>query len=282
MYVICSKGWIIMKHNSLFAVKDFAKFSRTTKDTLLYYDRIGLLSPEMRGENKYRYYSSRLLATINVIRTLQRLGMSLEEIKNLKDHRTPEFTVDLFARQIEKIDEKIEEWIRARKLLLTLSRTIHNVANIDEKAITIQFIPAEAIILGGLNDYSRGKNDYDALLSFYDDISEKYPELDLNYPVWGTYSGDRIRQGDWVWPDRYYFYNPEGHDRKPAALYATGYTRGGYGDSNELYKRLIKYIDDNGFEICGDAYEEYPLNEICVLEEKDYLMRIMITVKRRE
>jgi DNA-binding transcriptional MerR regulator len=271
-----------MKHNRLFSVRDFARFSRSTKDTLLYYDRIGLLSPEVRGENKYRYYSIRLLATVNVIRTLQRLGMSLEEIKDLKDHRTPEFTVKLFARQIEKIDEKIEEWICARKLLLTLSKTINDVSNIDENTITIQFFPAEAIVLGGLNDYSRGKNAYDALLSFYHGISEKYPDLDLNYPVWGIYSGDRIRRGDWVWPDRYYFYNPEGHDRKPAALYAIGYTRGGYGECSELYRRLIEYIDKNGFEICGDVYEEYPLNEICVLEEKDYLIRVMITVKRRE
>ena len=48
-----------------------------------------------------------------------------------------------------------------------------------------------------------------------------------------------------------------------------------------LYKHLIDFIEKNGLEICGDAYEEYPLNEICVIEDKDYLMRVMITVREK-
>ena len=224
-------------------VNDFARFSRTTKDTLLYYDRIGLLAPESRGDNKYRYYSTRMLAVVNVIRTLQRLGMTLEVIKELKDRRTPELADEVFERQIEKIDEKIDEWIRARKLILTLRKVIHDVANIDVDAITIKFLPAEAIILGSLNDYSRGRNPYDALLSFYSEMSESYPDMDLNYPVWGYFTKERVINGDWSWPDRYYFYNPEGHDRKPASLYAIGYSHGGYGQTGALYERMTEYMN---------------------------------------
>jgi len=270
-----------MTERRFFSVSEFAKFSRTTRDTLLYYDKVGLLSPMSRGGNKYRYYSSRQLAVVNVIRTLQQLGMTLAEIKTMKDQRNPALANEVFLRQIGRIDGKIEEWVRARKLLFTLQKSINSVLHVDEKAITVQFLPVEAIVIGDLNDYSRGRNDYDALLSFYLAITEKYPDLDLNYPVWGVFSGERIKRGDWVWPDRYYFYNPEGHDKRPAALYAIGYTRGGYGQSDELYKRVLEYIDNNGFEICGDAYEEYPLNELCIVEEKDYLMRLMITVREK-
>jgi len=271
-----------MAQGALFSVKDFAKFSRTTKDTLLHYDRIGLLSPEMRSDNKYRYYSVRSLAVVNEIRTLQRLGMTLDEIREMKENRTPAKTAALFSHQIEKIDERIGEWLRARKLLLTLQKIIHDVSNIDEDSITIQFLPAEAIVLGGLNDYSRGKNAYDALLNFYNEVSDKYPEIDLNFPVWGYFSGERIKRGDAVWPDRYYFYNPEGYDRKPASLYAIGYTRGGYGRSGTLYSRMNEFIDKNGFVISGDVYEEYPLNEISVAESDNYLIRAMIPVREKK
>jgi len=262
----------------LFSVGDFAKFSRTTRDTLHHYDKIGLLSPLSRGENNYRYYSIGQLAVVNVIRTLQELGLSLAEIKKLKDNRTPEHVDEVFIRQIEKIDFKIDDWVRARKLLYTLQKAIHSVLNVDEQTITIQFMPAEAIVLGDLNDYSRGRNDYDALFDFYHEINKKYPNMDMNYPVWGCFSEDRIKQGDWKWPDRYYFYNPEGHDKKPASLYAIGYARGGYGQSGDLYNRIIDYISDNGFEMCGNAYEEYPLNEICINNDENYLIRVMITV----
>ena len=228
-----------MENNKLFSIIEFANFSRTTRETLRHYDRIGLLSPVSRGDNNYRYYSGGQLAVVNVIRTLQDLGMTLEEIKTLKNNLTPELANDILEQQNIKIDQKIEGWIRAQKLLFTLRKTINSVRDIDEDKITIQFLPAEAIILGELNDYSRGRNAYDALISFYHTTHEKYPDLDLNYPVWGSFAENRIKQGDWVWPDRFYFYNPEGRDKRPAALYAIGYTRGGYGQGDELYKRLI-------------------------------------------
>jgi len=270
-----------MKDKDQFSITSFAKFSRTTRDTLLHYDRIGLLSPISRGDNKYRVYAQGQLAAVNLIRTCQALGMSLAEIKTLIDHRTPELVDELLGRQIDQIDEKIDEWVRARKLLLTLKETIHSVLHVDMKAITVQFMPATPITLGELNDYSRGRNDYDALLTFYHACSKKYPAMDLNWSVWGTFAEERIKRRDWKWPDRYYFNNPEGLDKKPAALYAIGYKHGGYGQSADLYERMLDFIDANGFEICGPSYEEYPLNELCVQEQEDYLMRIMIAVRER-
>jgi len=270
-----------MSESGLFSICEFAKYSRTTRDTLLHYDRIGILSPVTRGDNKYRYYSSTQLAVVKVVRTLQQLGMTLEEIKGFNCRRTPEIVDRVLSQQICKIDKKIDDWIRARKLLLTLQKTIHSVSNIDENAISIQFLPAEAIIMGGLNDYSRGRTFFDTLLSFYQATSNKYPELDLNYHVWGTFSEERIKTGDWAGADRFYFYNPEGKDKRPAGLYAIGYMRGGYKDGAPLFRKLLEYIENNNFEVCGSAYKEYPLNEVCITEESNYLMRVLITVREK-
>ena len=269
-----------MKKKEIFSIYDFAKFARTTRDTLLYYDKIGLLSPESRGDNNYRFYSHAQLSVINLIRTFKILGMPLSEIKRLNNRRTPDLTDQLLGNQLNLINEEIDTLLRARKLLKLLKETIHTHLDIDETKITVMSLPERPIVLGGQNDYSGGKNDYDALFAFYTDCHEKYPELDLNYPVWAVFSEERLRQRDWTWPDRYYFYGVEGYDKIPAALYAVGYTRGGYGEGQDLFERLLGYIEANNLEICGPAYQEYPLNEICVLEEKDYLIRMTIPVKR--
>ncbi len=268
--------------NGVFTVADFAKFARTTRDTLLHYDKIGLLSPVSRKGNGYRYYAHGQLGIMNVIRVLQAFGITLSEIREIMNARTPETTNEMLTRQIRKIEDELKKWKRARKLLLAMRQTIDSVADIDESAITVQFMPRKAIMLGGLNDYSGGGDDYDALLSFYRDMNRKYPDLDLNYPVWGFFSRERIMRGDWRWPDRYYFDNPDGFDRKPASLYAVGHMRGGYGHGGDLYKRMLAYIDGNGFEVHGDAYEEYPLNEISVANEEEYLIRIMIGVREKK
>ena len=271
-----------MSKKDIFSIYDFARFARTTRDTLLYYDKIGLLSPISRGENNYRYYSHGQLSVINLIRTLKTLGMPLAEIKRLNNNRSPDLTDQLLGNQLNLINEEIDALLRARKLLKLLKETIHSHLDIDETAITVQQLPERAIVLGEQNDYSGGKDDYDALFDFYLDCHEKYPDLDLNYPVWALFSEDRVMGRDWGWPDRYYLFGPEGYDKIPAALYAVGYMRGGYGEGRELYVRLFDYIDANGYQICGPAYHEYPLNEICVPEEKDYLIRVTIPVKRRE
>ncbi len=265
----------------LFSISDFAKYSGVSKDTLIHYTNIGLLTPSTRDDNNYRYYSSEHLAVVNVIRTMQSLGLTLQEIKELKDRRTPQGMIDLFERQGVLINQKIEEWIQAEKLLETLSENIRHGLNIDEDSVSIQFLTAEAIVLGGLNDYSRGKNEYDALRHFYQAMEKTHPGLNMNFPVWGLFYKERIQAGDWDMPDRYYFRNPDGRDKRPAGLYAIGYARGGYGQNDELYRRILNYINQNGFVISGNSYEEYPLNEISITDPEHYLMRIMVSVSEK-
>ena len=263
-----------------FSIADFAKLSRTNRSTLLYYDKIGLLSPVARRENNYRYYSHAQITTVNLIRTCQALGMSIEEIKALGMERSPEMVSEVLGRQIVQIDEKIDTWISARKLLSTLKNVIDPMLSVDEDAITVEFLPAEPIVLGGINNYHGGEDDYSALANFYIECSKKYPNLNLNYPVWGYFSEEQLKNADWGWPDRYYFYNPDGYDKRPAAEYAMGYMRGGYGKCGAMFEQLTAYIRDNGYEICGPGFTEYPLNELCYVNDDDYLLRLLITVRK--
>ncbi|MCL2474885.1 MAG: MerR family transcriptional regulator [Chloroflexi bacterium] len=270
------------KNDGFLSVNEFAKLTRTTKATLWHYDKIGLLSPVSRGKyNDYRYYRNEQMTSINFIRTFQAVGMSLEEIKSLKGNLNPKTADEFLAHQLEKIDAKIDEWVRTKKLVITTKNIINSVANINEKEITVQYMPAEAIILGELNDYSRGRDGYDVLLSFHQMMSKQCHEVDLNYLVCGILSVERIMQGDYVHPDRCYFKNPDGHDRKPAALYAIGYNRGWYGKGGDLYKRILTYIEKNDYEICGDFYEEHPLNEICMGDDNNYLMKVMVPIQKK-
>ena len=85
-----------------FTISEFAKFARTTRNTLIHYENKGLIEPVSREENNYRSYSVSQIANLNLIRTLQELGMTLEEVKQVKDKRTPDFMEALLKLQIEK------------------------------------------------------------------------------------------------------------------------------------------------------------------------------------
>jgi DNA-binding transcriptional MerR regulator len=255
-----------------------AKFARVSRDTLLYYDKIGLFSPVMRGENGYRYYSEKQIANVNLIHTFQSLGMSLERIKEFAQHRTPEQVLDVLNEQIRVIDRDIHELESSRRLLATIQDAISHALKVDETRIELEWREAERILLGPENDYSGDRTLQDALFDFYFHCTEVDSKVDLNYSAWGLFTFESMQNHDWDLPDRFYFNNPKGPDTKPAAWYVTGYHRGDYGQGQELYERLIAFIEENGLEISGPAYEMYPLNELSVINPENYLLQVSITV----
>ncbi|MDR0874582.1 MAG: MerR family transcriptional regulator [Clostridiales Family XIII bacterium] len=267
--------------NGFLSISEMASLARVTRDTLIHYDKIGLVRPVARGENNYRYYSDEQLALVNIIHTFQSLGMSLKEINEIAQNRTPESIVMALSEQTQHIDNNIEDLIKARKLLMTLKTTIEDAAGIDERAIGVCMQGAESIFLGPQNDYSNGRTVQDNLINFYRYCQKSENDIDLNYSAWGIFSAQRIRQGDWNGPDYFYFNNPYASDTKPGGLYVTGYIRSGYGKNDKLYRRLIAYINEHDLEICGPAYESYILNEISIRDPNNYLMRISIRIKQK-
>lgn len=51
-------------------------------ETLRYYDRIGLISPQRRGENGYRYYYIEQFELLLTIKLLRAMGLSIEKYKS--------------------------------------------------------------------------------------------------------------------------------------------------------------------------------------------------------
>ncbi|HIW71195.1 MAG TPA: MerR family transcriptional regulator [Candidatus Levilactobacillus faecigallinarum] len=61
---------------------EFCRLAHTTRDTLRYYDSLGILKPH-RLENTYREYTSADLNTYNIIQNLKSAGLSLTEISQV-------------------------------------------------------------------------------------------------------------------------------------------------------------------------------------------------------
>jgi len=267
-------------HGGLLSISELARYARINRSALIFYDNMGLLSPVERGENNYRYYSPHQVTITNLINTMQELDVPLKEIVKLSVHRTPEKIISLFTEQNKHIDNQIEKLHCAQKLLLTIKNIIEDGLSVDEDKIEVRWNEEESILIGPQINYADGVTIEEALLDFYKYWSNMDSDLNLNYPVWGFFSGERIKRGDWVGPDKFYFKMPDAPDKKPAGLYVTGYTRGYYGHSDALYKKIMAFIEENDLEICGPSYEMYPLNEISIPEPFNYLMQISIHVSK--
>ena len=83
----------------LMKIGDFAKLAGTNLRTLRYYEELGLLSPASRSQGGFRYYRATDVNRLQMIQTLQDLGLSLERIGELLETREDGLTLpDLVGR----------------------------------------------------------------------------------------------------------------------------------------------------------------------------------------
>ena len=64
-----------------YSIKETAKRTGITEDTIRYYEKIGLLPRAQRKGNSHRIYSDQDLETMKLITCLKKTGMSLDDIR---------------------------------------------------------------------------------------------------------------------------------------------------------------------------------------------------------
>ena len=259
-------------------ISEFSKKTGISRDNLIFYDKTGLLSPAYRAENNYRYYTYHQLGLAYLILELRTIGLSIEDIKKFCDKRTPEKMLALFSEQEKEIDAQIIKLKKIKGAMRLFSNLVKETSEDDIRNIVIKELPEQEIFVGSLLDPITAQSYEDANLEFYKDSSRK--NLDLIYPFGIIVSKDNLLKDDYSRIMRCFFSVPyKGNDVRPAGRYVIGHMFEAYGKSSLLFKKLLDYIKKHDLTICGNAYEEYPLNEVTTVNDEEYLIRIAIQIK---
>ena len=106
-------------------VGEFARVCHTTRETLLHYDRKGLLRPDHVSGNGYRRYSMKQFFDFDLIALLKETGSTLEEIRRCRDNCGENGYLGLFAERIavlEREQERIAHRLSMMKSLEAMGR----------------------------------------------------------------------------------------------------------------------------------------------------------------
>lgn len=98
----------------------------TTK-SIRFYESIGLLPEPERAPSGYRRYTETDAERLTFIKTAQRLGLTLDEIKEIiafrdRGQRPCAYVAEVLHRQVADLDERIREMRRLRDELRHLER----------------------------------------------------------------------------------------------------------------------------------------------------------------
>ena len=119
----------------LYKIGEISKLYNISNDILRYYEKIGLLVPDIKKEKGYRYYSEKQLWKLNNIRSLRNLGVGLKEITDFLETRSIDKTSEMIDFQLEKIDENLNKLLKLKKELKLKKKKIAYFKNFQEYEI---------------------------------------------------------------------------------------------------------------------------------------------------
>lgn len=92
-------------------IAEVERLSGLSRDTIRYYERIGLLPTPPRRSNGYRAYEAHTLVLLSFIRSAQQIGFSLDQVRAALPHlrHPPQRCEELLSALVVKREDILQQ-----------------------------------------------------------------------------------------------------------------------------------------------------------------------------
>lgn len=272
--------------DNLFSAGELAKYQNISKQTLLFYDKIGLFKPSYTDpSNGYRYYSAEQLDYLDTILIMKKIGFSLNEIKTHMMAFTTENSLTFLRQQLVVIEDKIKE------LSLIKNRLEHRCEQIERIDSCTKPTPVVSVS--------------EPIYILYHEVEKPYGTTQVSLATKQCYaqalSNDlpmffqcgvsvplaHIRAGRFteaatafVTTDR--IDSVDNVKLLPSGLTASTYHIGKYDAIAEAYIRLLTFCKEQHLRIVSDSYEFCINDYITSRNEDEFVTKIIFYVEKIE
>ena len=266
---------------TLYKIGMFAAMNHVTVKTLRFYEEQGLLMPALiHSENGYRYYTLSQMAVIHQITALKMAGFTLEEIVRINSGADEEAVLlkkksELLAkisdltRQIAIVDgylSKKKTCLSAPVLIKTIPETtvafmrtrLESYDGLFDRMPEMGALMEKAGCVCALPEYcftnylEPGYKDGDILVEICESVMEAKQEIgDLRFKT------------------------------LPEIQAACIFHKGSYRTFSESYETVLRYVEENGYEIAGEIRESYIDGVWNKDDESEWLSEIQVPVRRK-
>ncbi len=112
----------------MLTISKLAKHAGIARSSLLYYERIGLLQPTLRGDNGYRWYGPDEVARLESIMAYRSYGIAIEKIGELLD-RNSKAQADILKEHFQQLELEIKQLRQQQKAIIELLNLDQEVGN---------------------------------------------------------------------------------------------------------------------------------------------------------
>ena len=268
-----------------YKINEIASFFKISRQTLIYYDNIGLFKPKfVDSETSYRYYGEEQFSNLRFILTLKEAGFSLKEVREYTKSRSPEESLDYLEEKKRLVDLKIKKMIESK---LKIDRKISEIKNmmkkddVEPQMIYIESMEAIVIQIEKPCDYLKYDKTFSELMEIREELGIQGDDYFLRI------SKEDIVLGNTMEMKTLGFFTPTSYNHKNSLKIEGGWFasimhKDTWDTIEESYEKLLEYIEANGYEVVGDSLEFF--NEVIVHFGKGEgsIIQIAFPVKYRE
>ena len=271
---------------NLLSITELAKLRQVTSETLRYYDRIGLITPDyVDPQTRYRYYSIRQYEKLGTIKELRQLGMSIHDITDYFSGRNLRKSHQLLLHQLELLEEEI----RKQQLLSEiLRRKLHFLSEITppppvDKVFCRAFPQRYMITFGEPAGGSREHAFAFTRLERY--LDEVAPILASDrigvYADWHLLepSDDYIPAVPMIFVERDAIESEHKRTIPPGDYLCMNYRRGELERYHPSFARLHTYMAEHGWVLNGMIFQFYKIDVTLTSDPDETLMEIQVPVR---
>jgi DNA-binding transcriptional MerR regulator/effector-binding domain-containing protein len=282
-----------IQNKEFYLVGEMARLAGLSIGTLRHYDQIGLLVPaRVDPQTNYRYYRTNQLLQLSLIKELQSLGFSLQEIAQLLPRNDLNRLATALQQRLQQTKRELENLKAVQEQLADSLWRVNQLAESDGAAGPVSPVRLQQVPEAWLA-YTRYHSpcDPDAFLLRFSELRQLMREHAMQ--------GRGCQMA--IFHDDYQQFNYEKADievcmelrgltaAEPQALLrlrqphtvATILHRGSYQQSPQSYRVLLDWIWKHGWQAVGPAQERYLVDAGQTQDSRDYLTELAIPVEQK-
>ena len=263
----------------LYKIGMFAQMNHVTVKALRFYEEQELLLPAyVDGENGYRYYTMNQMADIQRITALKQAGFTLYDIKLINQGAD---TAPLLASKKAAILRKIAE---LTSQIAIIDGYLSGPAGTLDTPVLIRKIPAVTVAA-----MQKCIDSYDELFSLMPEMGAEMERLGCQCALPEYCFTHYLEPGykdDHILIETCEAVTEKKEDSQlvkfrelPEITAACIFHKGSYNNFPETYAVILRFIEENGYEICGNIRENYIDGIWNKDSEEDWLSEIQIPVR---
>lgn len=264
---------------------EFAKMCQTTRDTLRYYERQGILVPKKDPVNGYHYYSYAQISSYYFIRTFRSLDCSVGDIKEYllggEEVRFDEFVEQQYDKLLSmrmELDRKIRTIAGTRQILDQI-----RISDVGRPVIRKMEHSLYLILTEVLSSPAASAGEIEEDIRRHLHRCET-PDIQA-FPMGASIAKDGFMKEDYNYKNVFSFTQSADSGKKEIlemepGEYLTAVCRESDGDIKETYKDMKVLLEKEKRRLLSDVYSLSIVNVIDPNEERKYLKYIFARTEK--